>query len=106
MARAFEGQSFSGVANAGFSATQGPFVLNGGRYVVTMVGTSGTLSLKTLGPDGSTFIICKDIAGNAVTNGSLATASFNTVDLPPGQYEFAGSSPVAAFANVVRCPGE
>lgn len=93
---------FNGASNAGFSSTQGPFTLKGGRYIVCMVGTSGTLSLKTLGPDGSTYIVCKDIAGNAVTNGSLATASFNTVDLPAGQYEFAGTSPVAAYASVAR----
>ncbi len=99
--RATEAKLFSN-----FSTTQGPFKLEGGRYVVCMVGTSGTLSLKTLGPDGTTYIICTDIAGNAVTNAALATASFNTVDLPPGQYEFAGSSPVGAYANVVRCPGE
>ena len=99
---ATDGVIFSGVALAGFSTTQGPFNLKGGRYVVCMVGTSGTLSLKTLGPDNSTFIICKDIAGNAVTNGSLATASFNTVDLPAGQYQFSGSSPVAAFASAAR----
>lgn len=89
-----------------FTTTQGPFVLEGGRYVVLMVGTSGTLSLKMLGPDGTTFIICKDIAGSAVTNGALATASFNTVDLPPGQFEFAGTSPVGAYANIYRCPGD
>ena len=99
--RAPESHAFSD-----FSTTQGPFQLYGGRYVVTMVGTSGTLSLKVLGPDNSTFIITKDIAGNAVTNGSLGTASFNTVDLPPGQYEFAGSSPVAAYASIARCPGD
>ena len=88
------------------SSPTATFPLYGGRYVVTMVGTSGTLSLKVLGPDNSTFIITKDIAGNAVTNGSLGTATFNTVDLPPGQYQFAGSSPVAAYASVARCPGD
>lgn len=104
--RAQESKLFNGIANAGFSTTQGPFRLEGGRYVVLMVGTSGTLSLEILGPDGSTFIIVTDNEGNAVTNASLGTASLNQVDLPPGQYQFAGSSPVAAYAQVVRCPIE
>jgi hypothetical protein len=104
--RAQEAVLFNGTGS-GFTGTPtASFKLLGGRYVVCMVGTSGTLSLKILGPDGSTYIICKDIAGNAVTNGSLATASFNTVDLPPGQYEFDGTSPVAAYAEIVRCPGD
>ena len=98
--RAQEGVIFKNFS----SSPQGPFKLLGGRYVVTMVGTSGTLSLEVLGPDGSTYIICKDIANNAVTNGSLATATFNTVDLPPCQCEFIGSTPVGAFASIVRVP--
>lgn len=100
--RAQEAKLFSNFS----SSPQGPFRLEGGRYVVCMVGTSGTLSLEILGPDGSTYIICKDIAGVAVTNAALGTASFNTVDLPPGQYEFIGASPVGAYAEVVRCPGD
>jgi hypothetical protein len=89
-----------------FTTTQGPFTLRGGRYVVTMKGTSGTLSLQVLAADGTTFVIAKDIAGNAVTNASLATATFFTVDLPPISAEFAGSSPVGAYASIVRVPEE
>lgn len=104
--RATHGKLFNGTGTGFTGSPTATFKLEGGRYVVCMVGTSGTLSLEMLGPDGTTFIICKDIAGNAITNGSLATASFNTVDLPPGQYVFAGTSPVAAFAQITRCPGE
>ena len=89
-----------------FSTTQGPFFLRGGRYTVAMVVTSGTCSLEILGPDGSTYVIMNDTLGNAVTNASLATYSIQTVDCPPGEYQFAGSSPVAANASVVRVPSE
>ena len=84
----------------------GTFRLEGGRYQVTMVGTSGTLSLEILGPDDSTYVIMKDTLGNAVTNSSLGTVSIQTVDCPPGEYKFTGSSPVGAYASIVRVPSE
>jgi hypothetical protein len=48
----------------------------------------------------------KDTLGNAVTNSSLGTLSVQTVDCPPGQYELIGSSPVGAYASIVRVPSE
>lgn len=95
---AYESHAFSN-----FSTTQTFTVNNGGRFMVNMMGTSGTLSLKRIGPDGSTAIICKDVTGTAITNGSLGTASTALADLAPGQYNFSGSTPVGAYAEVIRC---
>jgi hypothetical protein len=97
-ATATEAQSFTGIS----SSPTATFGLKGGQYQVTMLGTSGSLSLQGLGPDGSTFITMNDVNGHAVTNSSLGTASTTVVELPAGQYQFAGTSPVGATAGVAR----
>lgn len=87
-----------------FSTTQGPFTLLGGRYLVTMLGTSGSLSFEYLGPDGSTWIVPNSLAGAATTNSSLGTPGSYVVPVSAGQYRFAGTSPVGAYAQVTRIP--
>jgi len=73
----------------GASATQGPFVLLGGKYGVTCSATfsTGNVALQILGPDGSTFVT----VGSAFTANGVATA-----DLPPGKYQVAVTAPASA----------
>jgi hypothetical protein len=71
------------------SATQGPFVLNGGKYGVTCSATfsTGNVALQILGPDGATFIN----ALPAFTANGAASA-----DLPAGKYQVAVTAPASA----------
>lgn len=65
--------------------SSGPFILSGGLYGFTAVGTfsSTNMGLNKLGPDGSTYVA-------AFT--PLTTNGYITVYLPPGTYEFSGTS--------------
>jgi hypothetical protein len=65
--------------------TQGPFVLQGGTYGISVVSGSlgtGTVTLEMLGPDGTTLI-------QAVP--AFTANGYGSISLPPGQYELAMS---------------
>ncbi len=71
-----DGISFSNIA-----ATTAAFLLRGGRYGFTVVGsTFGTVTLQVLGANGTTWLnALTAISANGVASG----------DLPPGQYRIA-----------------
>ena len=74
------------------SATQGPFVLLGGKYAASCVMTgTGPVLLQTLGPDGTTF----------VTVASFAASGFATVDLPAGKYQVAPGTATGVNVSVI-----
>lgn len=71
--------------------------LFGGRYKVDYKGTgTGTVDLKQLGPDGSTY--------NAVITQITATTGTQTVDLPPGKYEVVIATFTANYFSLTRVP--
>jgi hypothetical protein len=90
MANTDSGNGFL-VQNA--SATQGPFVLLGGKYGVSVSATfnSGTIALQTLGPDGTTF----------VTAASFTANGYQAVDLPAGKYQVAITTETAVNVSVI-----
>jgi hypothetical protein len=66
---------------ANIAATTASFLLKGGKYGVSCVGsTFGTATLQVLGPDGTTWL-------TALT--AFAANGYATVDLPIGSYRFA-----------------
>lgn len=74
--------------------------LAGGKYAVIFSGTgTGTVDIKRLGPDGSTYLAC------GVTQ-ITATAGYQVIDLPPGTYEAIIATFTANYLQVVRIPGE
>ena len=104
------------VTYSNFTADQGPFQLEGGKYLFGGVASSwGTLTLERLGPDGSTYVSVKAIYekadGTGGTADPLVTSQLGAngaivIDLPPGQYKIVASSVTAAYAEVTRVPGE
>jgi hypothetical protein len=82
------------------AATSAAFELKGGTYSIDFNGTgAGTVDVKRLGPDGSTFIAC------GVTQITAVTGS-QTLDLPPGQYEVIITGFTANFVTICRVPKE
>jgi hypothetical protein len=98
-------RALDGVSFLNFTTLQGPFVLSGGSYYVSIFGTSGAVQLKMLCADGN-YKIAHDRSGTDIKNTALGTAYFMPVDLPPGTYEFDVSSAVGAYASIQRIPGE
>lgn len=84
-------------AAAGTSAT---FELKGGAYAFLYAGTgAGTVDLNILGPDGSTFV-ATDLTQITATTG------YQTLTLPPGQYQVVIAGFTANYVKIVRIPGE
>ncbi len=76
------------------------FTLQGGRYAVWFAGTgSGTVDISGLAPDGATYTA---VGVTQIT----ATAGYQVVDLPPGQYEAVVASFTANYLAITRIPGE
>jgi hypothetical protein len=75
------GQSEDNHIISNISATTASFILKGGRYAITAMGTSfGTLTLQIRAADGSTYLT----AATAITANGVALA-----DLPGGEYRWA-----------------
>lgn len=93
------GEAFNGAPAAAtlVTSTSGQFVLDGGKYFFSAVGSfnSGTATLQRVGPDGNTMVS----VGTALT-----AAGGNAVDLPPGTYQvtISGSTTAAIWWEVVR----
>jgi len=94
MATATEAVTFSNIA-AGNTAA---FALRGGRYSLLTKSTgTGTIDLKTLLPDGTTW--------QAVATQITATSGYQGgLDLPPGQYRFEIATFTANYLTVCRIP--
>lgn len=98
------------------SATTAAFLLIGGKYMVSVVGTSfGTVKLQRVGPDGSTMIDIKQPFdkpdGTGGTEEDLVISVFaangsKVFDLGPGNYEFVIASTTGVYAEIVRIPND
>lgn len=76
------------------------FSLRGGRYAVVYSGTgTGTVDLKMLGPDGTTYIAC------GLTQ-ITATTGYQVVELAPGAYEVVIATFTANYVGITRIPAE
>jgi hypothetical protein len=79
------------------AGTIGPFTLRGGSYwCETKSSGTGTIDLKRLGPDGTTY--------TARITQITATAGQQTIALPPGTYEWVVATFTANFLEIVRIP--
>lgn len=77
--------------------TIGPFTLRGGSYWIETSSTgTGTIDLKKLGPDGSTY--------TARITQITATAGQQTISLPPGTYEWVIATFTANYLEITRIP--
>ncbi|HLG45275.1 MAG TPA: hypothetical protein VKY24_03450 [Reyranella sp.] len=90
--------------------TSGPspaFELKGGKYSVTMLGTSGKLALQLVGLGGSN-VTQNDEWGNPVESTDLSTPYQTVVDLAAGTYQFTDydntHEPVGGVAGLARIP--
>jgi len=79
------------------AVTTAAFRLKGGKYgVMTKSTGAGTIDLKILAQDGSTFL--------AVITQIVAVTGYATVDLPPGQYRVEITGFTANFISVTSVP--
>jgi hypothetical protein len=76
------------------SATPASFKLNGGSYGLTMLATwgGGSIDLKRLGPDGSTYV--------SVLSATFTANAFQTVNIPPGTYQLTVTTATAVYADI------
>lgn len=81
------------------SATPAQFTLSGGLYQFNVVASwaSGTVTLKTLGPDNTTWL---SMTASFTANGGA------TLYLAPGQYQVVFSGVTAVYWSIARVPGE
>jgi hypothetical protein len=76
------------------STTTAAFVLYGGLYGVSVLGTGfGTVTLQALGPDQTTYL-------TALT--AFAANGYASAYLAPGQYRFLVTSATAAYLAISR----
>jgi hypothetical protein len=88
-----DGDTRSNVA----AGTIGPFTLRGGLYWIETKSTgTGTIDLKRLGPDGTTY--------TARITQIIATTGQQTISLPPGTYEWVVATFTANFLEISRVP--
>lgn len=79
------------------AGTLGPFQLRGGSYWIETNSTgSGTIDLKRLGPDGTTY--------TARITQITATVGQQTISLPPGTYEWVVATFTANYLEITRIP--
>lgn len=96
--------SFSNVS------TSQQFALMGGRYNVSVIGTSfGTVAVQKLGPDGSTYLDIKAPMPGATAGseadlvvGSFAANGVKTLDLAAGSYQLTVTTTTAVYAEIAR----
>jgi hypothetical protein len=79
------------------AGTLGPFNLRGGTYWIETKSTgTGSIDLKKLGPDGTTY--------TARITQITATAGQQTISLPPGSYEWVVATFTANYLEITRIP--
>ena len=77
--------------------TTAPFTLRGGSYWIETQSTgTGTIDLKKLGPNGSTY--------TARITQITTTAGQQTISLPPGTYEWVIATFTANYLAITRIP--
>lgn len=89
MWNAVENFAFKNVA-----ATQGPFVLRGGNYGITVSATfgGGSVTLQRLAPDGSTYVTVLP---------AFTAAGYQNANLPSGTYQLLVATATAIYMDVV-----
>jgi hypothetical protein len=83
------------IAFKNVSSTQGPFVLRGGSYGVTVHAGSwggGSATLQRLGDDGATYV-------TVLT--AFAADGYAGVNLPSGTYQLAIATATGVYADIV-----
>jgi hypothetical protein len=90
------------------AATPANFRLNGGVYSFRYVGTlaSGSIVFNALGPDGSTLVGIKNLAGTAasVTTGTGVSGAVDSIWLPPGMYQVTLTNASGVYVNIASVP--
>lgn len=87
-----------------FTATQGPFVLQGGYYNLSTVSStlsgSNHVDVTQVGPDGSTAIV-------ALAGAQTGTTYWVNAYLPPGAYSITVTGTLTGiYASLTRIPIE
>jgi hypothetical protein len=85
---AMNSRNIENVSFTGATATEGPFTLQGGQYMLAAVFASPSglvFTLSVLAPDGSTYLSVGSAGVFSHANGVA------TIWLPPGTYEFVKS---------------
>lgn len=82
------------------AADSDTFTLAGGAYVMDVVASwgGGSVTLKRLGPDGTTYLTAATALSADGTSGSLV--------LPAGTYKFVAATAANIYAAISRVPGE
>jgi hypothetical protein len=75
------------------SATPAAFILPGGLYGLTVMGTGfGTVTLKRLAADGTTYVTCLT---------AFSANGYQSAYLPSGTYELVIATTTAVYADLV-----
>jgi hypothetical protein len=99
---------------SGISASTIPFVIEGGRYGVGVMGSNfGTVKLQQLALDGTTYLDLKagyekaDGTGGTEDDlviGTFAANGYKVFDLAPGKYRITIGSATAVSVAITRVP--
>ncbi|MFZ5713025.1 MAG: hypothetical protein ACOY3N_09315 [Bradyrhizobium sp.] len=82
------------VTYSDISASQSGFKLLGGTYGITVTATwgGGSVDLKKLSADGSTYV--------SVLSSTFTANAFQTVSVPPGTYQLTVTTATAVYADI------
>lgn len=84
------------VAN-NISADTATFILQGGTYGMTCVGTGfGTVDLKLMAQDGSTFF--------SVLAAAFAANGYKSITIPPGIYKISVTTTTGVYVQIAKVP--
>jgi hypothetical protein len=85
----YEQTSYSNV-----SSSQTGFKLLGGTYGITVTATwgGGSVDLKKLSADGSTYV--------SVLSSTFTANAYQTVNIPPGTYQLTVTTATAVYADI------
>lgn len=85
------------VVGNNLSADTATFALQGGTYSMNCIGTGfGTVDLKILGQDGSTFF--------SVLAAAFAANGYKSFTIPPGVYKVTISTTTAVYFRIDHIP--
>lgn len=81
-------------AFSNISATPTAFKLNGGTYGMTVTANwgGGSVDLKRLSPDGSTYV--------SVLSSTFSANAYQTLSLPPGTYQLTVTTATSVYADI------
>lgn len=84
----YDQQTYSNI-----SASQ-TFKLNGGSYGITVTATwgGGSVDLKRLSADGSTYV--------SVLSSTFTANGYQSINIPPGSYQLTVTTATAVYADI------